>query len=87
MKVLLLIAGRSKRFWPLREKPLFPLCGKTLLEHQVQRLNQAGLTDIVLIGGAHNLEEISGLYPDLPRIEQENLDFRGIIFYCIMHIE
>ena len=79
MRTFLLLAGRSTRFWPLTEKTLFPICGKTLLEHQVERLQKAGCTDIVLIGGAHNLEETRTIFPDMPTVEQKdlNLGMRG----------
>lgn len=73
MKTLLLLAGQSKRFWPLAEKPLFPVCGKPLLSHIVDRLKEGGCTDIVFIGGAHNLEEVRSLYPDATLVEQEDL--------------
>lgn len=73
MKTLLLLAGRSRRFWPLSEKTLFPICGKTLLEHQVGRLRAGGCDDIVLVGGAHNIEAAERLFPDLTIIEQEDL--------------
>lgn len=74
MKTLLLLAGQSKRFWPLAEKPLFPITGKPLLSHIVGRLEQAGCTDIVFIGSAHNLEEVKALYPDATAVEQEDPD-------------
>src|ERR1035437_8706026 len=74
MKVLLLLAGRSRRFWPLSEKSLFPVCGQPLLGHQLARLRAAGFDDIILVGGAHNLPEGSTLFPDLPTVQQENLD-------------
>ncbi|MEI8230534.1 MAG: NTP transferase domain-containing protein, partial [Candidatus Peregrinibacteria bacterium] len=73
MKVLLLLAGKSRRFWPLADKSLFPLCGKPLLAHQIDRLKAAGITDITLVGGAHNLANVRTLFPDLPIVEQENL--------------
>jgi NDP-sugar pyrophosphorylase family protein len=73
MKTFLLLAGRSTRFWPLTDKTLFPVCGKTLLEHQVERLTKAGCSDIILVGGAHNLEGSKIIYPDIPTVEQENL--------------
>ncbi len=81
MKTFLLLAGRSTRFWPLAEKTLFPICGKTLLEHQVERLQEGGCDEIILVGGAHNLEAASSIYPDLPTVEQENLDLgmRGAV--------
>ncbi|MBU0766870.1 NTP transferase domain-containing protein [Patescibacteria group bacterium] len=74
MKVLLLIAGRSRRFWPLSEKTLFPICGTNLLEITTGRLMEAGLRDIILIGGSHNLEEVSDKYPQFPSIEQKDLE-------------
>lgn len=76
MKTLLLIAGRSRRFWPLRDKCFFPVCGKTLLEHQIERLRGAGIAerDIILVGGAHNLAQAKKLFPKIARIEQKDLD-------------
>ncbi len=74
MKALLLLAGRSRRFWPLAEKSLFPICGKTLAEHQIETLRKGGCTDITLVVGAHNKKELKKLFPKLPQIEQKNLD-------------
>lgn len=61
--------------------------GKTLLEHQVDRLRNAGCTDIVLVGGAHNLDAVKDLLPGLPRVEQENLDLgmRGAMLSALPH--
>ena len=73
MKTFLLVAGQSKRFWPLSEKPLFPICGKTLLQHIVRRLERAGCIDIVFIGSKHNLEDVRSLYPTAAIVEQEDL--------------
>jgi bifunctional UDP-N-acetylglucosamine pyrophosphorylase/glucosamine-1-phosphate N-acetyltransferase len=85
VKTLLLLAGQSKRFWPLREKALFPICGRTLLEHQLERLQEAGLTDITLVGGAHNLAAIRERFPKLSAIEQERLDLgmRGALLSAL----
>ena len=87
MRVILLLAGRSRRFWPLADKALFPLCGKTLLEHQIDRLKEAGCTDILLVGGGHNLEAAKTIVPDLPIIEQENLDLgmQGALLSALPH--
>jgi bifunctional UDP-N-acetylglucosamine pyrophosphorylase/glucosamine-1-phosphate N-acetyltransferase len=73
LKVLLLVAGRSTRFWPLQEKTLWPFLGKPLLLHQVERLREAGLHDVTFVGGAHNLELVRKEFPDVPLIEQEDL--------------
>lgn len=74
MKTLLLLAGRSTRFWPLEDKTLFPVCGKTLLEHQIDRLKQGGCEDITIIGGAHNLQAAKELIPEAHFVEQKDLD-------------
>ena len=73
MRVVLLLAGQSKRFWPLSQKALFPLLGKTLLEHQVGRLKKAGLTDIVFVGSAENLATVRALFPKAHAVEQDDL--------------
>ena len=73
MRALLLIAGQSKRFWPLQEKPLFSLCGQTLIEHQLARLRAAGIQNITLVGSAANLHIVHTRFPDLPTLEQEDL--------------
>ncbi len=73
MKAILLLAGRSRRFWPLAEKSLFPVCGKTLAEHQVETLKKGGCKEIILVVGAHNKKEIRGLFPDFTLVEQKDL--------------
>lgn len=85
MKTLLLLAGRSKRFWPLHDKSLFPICGKTILEHQLDRLAKAGLKDVVLVGGKHNLETIRKRFPKYETIEQERLELgmRGALLSAL----
>lgn len=82
MKALLLLAGQSRRFAPLREKPLFPLLGKTLAEHQVERLKEGGITDIILVTSPQNHDEISALFPDLPSVTQKDLS-KGMQGACI----
>ena len=73
MKAILLLAGRSKRFWPLEEKSLFPIAGKTLLGHQVAALKEAGFKDILFVGGDHNLAEIKKMFPKVPLVKQKDL--------------
>ena len=46
MKTLLLAAGRSKRAKPIEDKNFLKFCGKYLIEHQLEALTKAGLTDI-----------------------------------------
>jgi len=89
VKALLLLAGQSKRFWPLTEKSLFPLCGKTLLEIQVENLRAAGISEITVVGGSHNVEQAKSLCPDLHVIEQEDLSFgmRGALLSALPSIK
>lgn len=88
IKTLLLLAGQSKRFWPLSEKPLFPIAGKTLLEHIVNRLKEAGCDDIVYIGSDNNLEEARSLFPDATMVRQERLELgmRGALLSALPQI-
>ncbi len=88
MKTLLLVAGQSKRFWPLTEKPLFPIAGKPLMTHVIERLKKGGCADIILIGSKNNLDEVRALYPDVPVIEQENLHqgMRGALLSSLTQI-
>jgi len=88
MKTLLLLAGQSTRFWPLTEKPLFPIAGKTLLQHIVDRLKEAGCDDIVFIGSKNNLEEARKIFPDSVMVEQENLEqgMRGALLSSLPRV-
>jgi len=85
VKTLLLVAGQSTRFWPLKEKPLFPVCGQPLLCHIVQRLEEAGCGDIVFIGNKQNMDAVRALYSEHVIIEQETLEqgMRGALLYAL----
>lgn len=51
MKAMLLAAGRGKRMRPLTDtvpKPLLSVKGKSLIEHQLEKLVTAGFTEIVI---------------------------------------
>ncbi len=87
MRTLLIFAGRSTRFWPLQEKCFVSIGGKTILEHQVDRLRAAGLKDIVLVGGRHNLKQAKALFPKLKTIEQRDLSLgmRGAFLSALPH--
>ncbi|MFA6039656.1 MAG: NTP transferase domain-containing protein [Candidatus Peribacteraceae bacterium] len=89
MHTLLLAAGRSRRFWPLAEKSLVPLCGKTLLGRQLERLAAGGCKNITLVSGNHNLQEIALRFPTLPTIEQEKLDLgmQGALLSALPHCD
>jgi len=59
MKTLLLVAGRSQRVKPIEDKNLLFFCGKPLIQHQVEALVEAGLNDILVVGGKHNLNALN----------------------------
>jgi len=85
VQTLLLLAGRSKRFWPLSEKALWPFLGKPLLSHQIERLQEGGLQDITFVGGHHNIEQVHQVFGNVPSIEQEDLDLgmRGALLSAL----
>lgn len=54
-QVILLAAGKSSRTWPITEKTLVTFFGKTVLEHQINTLISAGLTEICIVANPQNL--------------------------------
>ncbi len=85
MNTFLLLAGQSTRFWPLTEKSFFPVCGKTMLAHQVERLHAGGCAKIIFIGGPHNLPAARKMFPELPAVEQEDVELgmRGAVLSAL----
>lgn len=81
MKVLLLLAGRSKRFWPLKEKSFFPLCGMSPAEIIVTRLREAGHDDITLVGNEENVDRAAEQFPGYDAVRQQDvsLGMRGAL--------
>ena len=77
MQVILLAAGRSTRLNPISDKNLLEFCGKPLIEHQVAALKKAKMRDIVVVGGAHNLETLKAVlkkYKNVVVTEQKKLE-------------
>ena len=78
MKVLLLAAGRSKRMKPIEDKNFLNFIGKPLIQHQLELIKSAGINDVVIVGGAHNLDKIKNLGESIGMnieiCEQENLE-------------
>ncbi len=87
MLAILIVAGQSKRFWPLAEKVLFPIAGTTLLTEQIERLQRAGIKKIMIVGGSHNIAELKKLFPALQILQQEDikLGMRGALLSALPH--
>ena len=54
MYALILAGGKGERLRPLTyslPKPMVPVCGKPILEHQVDWLKAGGVTDVVFLSG------------------------------------
>ncbi len=78
MKILVLAAGRSKRMKPVEDKNFLNFLGQPLIKWQLDMLWENGFKDVVLVGGAHNLDQLRELDNEMPMkidvVEQENLD-------------
>jgi bifunctional UDP-N-acetylglucosamine pyrophosphorylase/glucosamine-1-phosphate N-acetyltransferase len=59
---------------PIEDKNFIKFLGKPLIEHQIENIKKAGIKDITIIAGAHNLASLKKLDPKIRVIEQENLD-------------
>ena len=58
MKTVIMFGGRGTRIselFPSILKPLVPICGKPVLEHEIECLREQGFTDIILT--ASHMEE------------------------------
>lgn len=85
MIAILILAGRSTRFWPLSEKSFFPMGGTTLAEEQVRRLKKVGIKHILVVAGKHNRSEAAAAFPTLTIVTQKDLDLgmRGALLSAL----
>ena len=54
MKTVIMAGGRGTRIASVANdvpKPMINICGKPILEHQIDNLKACGLTDIILVIG------------------------------------
>lgn len=88
MKTLVLLAGQSTRFWPLKDKSLFPICGKTLVEWQIERLKAAGCDDIAIVANDENAPLVKKVLPHMEVFIQEDKDLgtRGALLSALPQI-
>lgn len=93
MKVLVLAAGRSRRVKPIEDKNFLRFAGKPLIQHQVEALQSAGFTELLIVAGAHNLERLQNFANKTPGeltvIEQTDLDagMAGAVLSCRPHLD
>lgn len=71
MKVVLLAAGQSKRMKPIEDKAFVKICGKMLIQWQLEALAKAGFDEVVVVGNKYNLVRMKEL--GLTVVEQKNL--------------
>jgi D-glycero-D-manno-heptose 1,7-bisphosphate phosphatase len=58
MKAVIMAGGFGKRiakFYTDRPKPMIEVCGKPVLEHQIENLKEYGITDIIIV--VHHMKE------------------------------
>jgi len=66
MKVVIMAGGKGTRVSSIANdipKPMIPICGKPILEHQIECLKRNGLTEIILVIG-HLGEHIKDFFGD-----------------------
>ena len=62
VKVVFLCGGSGKRMFPITEdKFLLKFLGKTLLEHQLERAKEAGISDFVIVANQQSLKMVEGI--------------------------
>ena len=55
-QAIILDAGKGSKLWPyaqVRSKGMVPICNKPVMRHLVDALKNLGVSDIVIVGGAH----------------------------------
>ena len=66
MQTVVLAAGKGERLWPLTEnrpKPMIPVANRPLLEHIIEALAAAGVSEVVLVVGS-NRERVQRYFED-----------------------
>ena len=63
MKTVIMAGGRGTRIASVANdvpKPMINICGKPILEHQIDNLKACGLTDIILVKTILEMEAVLG---------------------------
>ena len=78
---VILAGGDSTRFWPLKEKTFFPIMGKPLLYHSLDRLKKAGIDEFLIVHTKANeklVDDFIKVYPQLKIIKALQTDNRSM---------
>ncbi len=65
MKVLLMVAGRSKRMKPVEDKNFLKFLGKPLIQWQIEKLLKNGFEEIVVVGRENVIEDMKKVFDEL----------------------
>lgn len=90
MHVILTVAGKSERFWPLKDKALVSICGTTPMEHQLAVLKRAGLENVTVVASAANEADVRRLLPNHPVVVQADdgrLGTRGALLAALPQVK
>jgi len=83
MKAIILSAGLGSRLLPLtadRPKSLVPIAGRTILEHQLAGLAEAGMEEVVVVGG-YRFDRLLEFAETLPEGDRPQLLYNP--FYAV----
>ncbi len=70
MKAVLLCGGIGKRMFPITEdKLLLNFLGKPLLKHQIERMKEVGLTDLIVVANPQNVESIGRIVKEIAGVK------------------
>lgn len=90
--VLILAAGDSSRFWPLKDKHFVNFFDKPLVYYSISQLVRFGFIDFVIVINKNNKSQFESLKGDFPAIsftfiEQENIEgMAGAVISAAKHI-
>jgi len=62
MQVILLAAWTSSRMQPLSDKSLLKICWKSIIQHQVETIQEAWLNEIVFVCNDKNISDIKKIF-------------------------
>jgi bifunctional UDP-N-acetylglucosamine pyrophosphorylase/glucosamine-1-phosphate N-acetyltransferase len=66
--VLILAAGYSSRFWPLKDKHFVNFLGKPLIYYSISQLSRFGFTDLVIVVNKTNKSQFANFKEEFPNV-------------------